>query len=37
MRFLPANYQINSLTLFDFFFFANEAMKTPPKPQQSKR
>lgn len=31
MRFLPANYQIKLLTLYDFFFFANEAMKTPIK------
>jgi hypothetical protein len=25
MNFLPSTYQINSLNLYDFFFFANEA------------
>ena len=30
-KYLPANYQINLLTLYDFFFFANEARKSPPK------
>jgi hypothetical protein len=30
MRFLPANYDLKLLTLYDFFFFANEARKLPP-------
>ena len=32
MKFLPPTYQINTLTLYDFFFFANEA-----KSQQAQR
>ena len=37
LKYLPANYPINLLSLYDFFFFANEAKKTPPKPQPTKR
>lgn len=31
LNYLPANYQINLLNLYDFFFFANEAKKPQPK------
>lgn len=37
MKFLPATYQINSLTLYDFFFFANEAKSQHDKRTANKR
>ncbi len=37
MKFLPPTYQINTLTLYDFFFFANEAKSQHDKRTANKR
>lgn len=31
MKYLPGNYNIDNLTFYDFFFYANEAIKLIPK------
>jgi hypothetical protein len=37
LKFLPPTYQINSLTLYDFFFYANEARRAIIQQNQRKK
>lgn len=34
MKYLPANFNIKYLHLYDFFFYANEAIRITPKPKK---